>query len=237
MEVSSWWFWLRFWLTTYWVCYPSPLVAQNSSDPETIASQLNFEERAWLWIARKFGVGWLADYHLDDVNEALAARNMSLSTGYIRTSVNRGLLSKISTEGDYGITTLGDLVIDKIVGISTNLNDQRLDGFVLSPMFVIAPSSLVTLTTEVGRSSQKTFIVTNPGRSPLSISNIIVAGVDAPQFSVTPTTVSIPSGASAVFTILHTPSASGEKSASLAIFHDAAGSPLQIVLTALDASL
>ncbi|OGG43600.1 MAG: hypothetical protein A3F84_24070 [Candidatus Handelsmanbacteria bacterium RIFCSPLOWO2_12_FULL_64_10] len=102
----------------------------------------------------------------------------------------------------------------------------------LAPGYSQSSSSLSLGNVNVGSSGTATFTVSNTGTAALNITGITVTGTDASQFTVSPTTFTVNVGAAAqTVTVTFTPTSSGDKSASLSIAHNAAGSPSSVALS------
>ena len=83
---------------------------------------------------------------------------------------------------------------------------------------------------EVSSSATLTFSVSNTGQTDLTVTDM--TGLDGTQFSVSPTSFTIPSGGDAQeVTVTFTPGTPGEVSAILSITHDAEGSPAEVSLS------
>ena len=94
-----------------------------------------------------------------------------------------------------------------------------------------APISLVMDTTFIGSFSQKTLVVSNTGLSNMVVSNITRSGADSTQFAVSPTAFTISPGISQTVTVNFVPASAGGKATILGIYHNASGSPRQVVVS------
>jgi hypothetical protein len=83
---------------------------------------------------------------------------------------------------------------------------------------------------DIGSPVSANLTISNTGTATLNVSGISVGGGDAGMFSVSPTTLSIASGGNQVVTVTFTPGSAGAKTASLAIAHDAPGTPTSVAL-------
>jgi hypothetical protein len=100
------------------------------------------------------------------------------------------------------------------------------------PVVSLAPSSLSFGNQPQGTSSApQTLTLTNTGGSTLSITGIAIAGTNPGDFAQTNNCgTSVPAGASCTFSITFTPTASGNRSATLDITDNAGGSPQHVSL-------
>jgi hypothetical protein len=108
-------------------------------------------------------------------------------------------------------------------------------GVALSPVIGVSPTSLSFSQTVNTASSAQTVTVSNSGSAPLLLSALSLSGAQAAEFSLASGTTcvaggSIAAGASCSVKLTFTPAASGMRSASLAITHNAAGSPSSVTL-------
>jgi Tol biopolymer transport system component len=112
-----------------------------------------------------------------------------------------------------------------------------LSGTGAAPSISLSSSSVAVGNVNVGSSGQATFTVGNSGSASLSVTGITVGGTDASQFTVSPSSFSVASGAAAqTVTVTFTPTSSGAKTASLSIAHNASGSPSTVSLTGTGAA-
>ncbi|MBI2501991.1 MAG: choice-of-anchor D domain-containing protein [Candidatus Latescibacteria bacterium] len=100
-----------------------------------------------------------------------------------------------------------------------------------APGISLSVSSIALGNTSLGSTSQKTLVIANPGSASLSITDVSASGADAAQFTPSPATAAIAPGESQTITVTFAPSATGPKSASLAITHNAASSPATVSLS------
>lgn len=85
--------------------------------------------------------------------------------------------------------------------------------------------------TNVGTMTSGTLTVSNTGDAMLNVTNAVLSGANASEFSVSPTNFSIASGgASQTVTITCTPAANGLRTAMLTLDHDAVGSPAEYTI-------
>ncbi|MBI2502371.1 MAG: choice-of-anchor D domain-containing protein [Candidatus Latescibacteria bacterium] len=98
-------------------------------------------------------------------------------------------------------------------------------------MASLSISALAFDNTNVGSTSQKILTVSNTGTQTLSITGIPVMGTDVGQFGVSPTTATIAAGRNQTLTVTFAPTSAGQKSAALAIAHNAPGSPYTVPLS------
>lgn len=99
-----------------------------------------------------------------------------------------------------------------------------------TPAISLSATSLIFSNVQIGSSDQQTLIVSNTGNTALNVTDIFVSGTDAGLFSVSPTSFSVESGQSEAVTVTFSPTSTGNKSASLLISHNAAGSPTSVSL-------
>jgi CSLREA domain-containing protein len=84
----------------------------------------------------------------------------------------------------------------------------------------------------VGSSTSTNIIINETGTADLTITNATVSGTNAADFSVSPTSLTIPDGGpSQNLTVTCTPSAPGSRTATLSVTHNASGSPATYTLT------
>lgn len=83
----------------------------------------------------------------------------------------------------------------------------------------------------VGQSGQATISVSNTGTADLVISSLAITGTNAAEFSVSPGSATVAAGASQDFTVTLTPAASGTRSATMEITHDATGGSTSVALS------
>lgn len=107
-------------------------------------------------------------------------------------------------------------------------------GIVLSPAAAASPASLSFGTVGISvTSSSQTATLTNSGNGPLSISSIAIAGTHPADFVITSNTcgAKLLAGTSCAVNVAFSPTAAGSRSASLAFYTDAAGSPHTVGLS------
>ncbi len=100
-----------------------------------------------------------------------------------------------------------------------------------APVISVSVSSLTLDSTAVGSVSQKTFSITNIGTADLAVTGIVVSGLDAAQFSVSPSSAILTPGGSRIITVDFLPASAGSKSATLTLVHTAVTSPTTIALS------
>ena len=108
-------------------------------------------------------------------------------------------------------------------------------GVALSPVIGVSPTTLSFTQTVGATSTAQTATVSNTGTAPLAISALSIGGAQAAEYQIAPGSTctaggSLAAGGSCVLMLAFTPSASGARNASLAITHNAAGSPSSITL-------
>jgi len=105
---------------------------------------------------------------------------------------------------------------------------------VVSPTSFCPPSATFG-SVAVGNNSSQLITMTNTasgaGAQPLSVTNATISGPNGGDFTVTPTTATIPPGQSAPFTVKFAPTASGTRDATLTFFtNDPAHATIQVCL-------
>ena len=108
-------------------------------------------------------------------------------------------------------------------------------GVIVAPAVTLAPTSLSFGNQNVGTTSAaQTVTLTNSGNAPLTITSIVVSGVNAADFAQTNTCPISPNtlaaGANCAMTVTFTPSATGARSANISISDNASGSPHSVPL-------
>jgi hypothetical protein len=83
--------------------------------------------------------------------------------------------------------------------------------------------------TQVGKTAQKVFTVTNGSSSSVTVT-LSVGGEDASQFSISPGTALLGAGRSRSFTATFSPTGTGAKTASISIGYGSSGAPLSVSL-------
>ncbi|MBI2952111.1 choice-of-anchor D domain-containing protein, partial [bacterium] len=99
----------------------------------------------------------------------------------------------------------------------------------------LSRARLVFDSTAVGATLQKTLTISNTGQKDLSVTGITVSGTDASQFTVSPTSVTVPAGQAQEVVVTFIPTAGGIKSARLSAGHNAMGDPLSVSLWGIGA--
>ena len=108
-------------------------------------------------------------------------------------------------------------------------------GVALSPVIGVSPTTLSFSQTFTTTSAAQTITVSNSGNAPLTISTLTLSGAQAAEFQIATGTTctaggSVAANASCLVKVAFTPTASGARSASLAITHNATGSPSSVTL-------
>lgn len=96
-----------------------------------------------------------------------------------------------------------------------------------NPVSTLSATSLSFGSVNTSSSSSKTFSVTNSGGSTLTGT----VASNATQFAVSPSTLSVESGATATITVTYTPSAVGAQSGQITLTHNASSSPQTVSVT------
>ncbi len=141
-------------------------------------------------------------------------------------------ISMTFTPGATGSRTATVSVADDAVDSPQTV---ALSGTGVAPAASLTPSSL-TFATQVGTtSSAQTATFANTGTAGLTISSIGITGANAADFAQTNTCpvapASLAASASCTISVKFTPGATGSRSASVTISHDAADSPHTVALT------
>jgi sugar lactone lactonase YvrE len=163
------------------------------------------------------------------------------SDGIITTFAGTG---RSGYSGDGGPATQADLdpPSDLVVDTKGYVYITFMDNFEyvrrvspLKPLEVpsihLSVSSMPFDATNLGSTSEQTFMISNTGKAPLSVTRIGVEGKNFSEFKVSPTSATVDTGASLTVTVRFTPASGGLKSASVSIEHNATGSPSVISLT------
>jgi len=145
---------------------------------------------------------------------------------YVLTAAEQG---KFVCFGVTPVATAGTSPGAEVIAASLSAVDTQL--YTSSPV----PGTLLEMTTAKPADTTKTLMVSNTGTGTLSITGITFGGTDAAKFSVSPNTfpVSITAGGNRVFTITGNGSAAGIFTASMAVAHNAAGSPAKYTLSSV----
>jgi hypothetical protein len=119
-------------------------------------------------------------------------------------------------------------VFDRAVAVT-------LHGAGAAPRVAVSPRELSFGRVPATRSDTRALTVTSAGRAPLEVRRIDVVGPDAGDFAVTgedcTDALALAPGDTCRVTVRFAPTEEGEPSARLALTHDGAGSPSEIVLT------
>ena len=108
-------------------------------------------------------------------------------------------------------------------------------GVASSPVIGVSPTTLSFNQTVGSSSVAQTVTVSNTGNAALSISAVAVAGTQAADFQIASGSTCVAGGsvaanASCVLKLVFTPAAAGARNASVAITHNAVGSPAGVTL-------
>jgi hypothetical protein len=108
-----------------------------------------------------------------------------------------------------------------------------------APVVSLSPASLTFGQENTGTTSTaQTVMLSNTGNASLSITSITIGGTNSGDFAQTNTCgSSVSAGANCMISVTFTPSATGSRSASLAITDNASGSPQTVSLTGTGAQL
>ena len=113
--------------------------------------------------------------------------------------------------------------------------DNIVTLFTVKPGYGSSPAPGSTIhvgSANPGRSITATLTISETGNATLNVTDIQISGSHASNFHVTQTTFSIPDGGPAQsLNIVCTPSASGQRTATLTIYHNAAANPATYTLT------
>jgi hypothetical protein len=119
-------------------------------------------------------------------------------------------------------------------------HDVGLSGFGTAPEFAVSPTSADFGNRAVGSSSaRRTFTVTNTGDAPLVITDALLAGADAGDFTEVTDDCSgqtLAAAATCTVTVAFSPQSYKPKTAVLRFTHNAAGSPTDVTLTGIGTS-
>src|ERR1035441_7286422 len=97
-------------------------------------------------------------------------------------------------------------------------------------------STIVFATVKLGSSVTNLFTVTNSGNAALNLTNVVVTGANAGEFTVSGITLpgSVAAGAAATFKVVFSPTSSGASSATLQITNnDSSHNPFTVTLTGM----
>jgi hypothetical protein len=129
--------------------------------------------------------------------------------------------------GSYTITNTSLTSVNLIVEYSA------INPPVSGPIFNISPSSPLTIPpTAVGSSNSANVTVSNTGTAALDITSITSSN---PEFTIAPTSATIPVGGNQVFVVTFTPTSLGNKTSNLVFTHNASGSPTTYVVNGVGA--
>lgn len=108
-------------------------------------------------------------------------------------------------------------------------------GVALNPVIGVSPTALSFSQTVGASPSAQTVTVSNSGTAPLAISTLALSGAQAAEFQIAAGGTcsaggSVAAGASCSVKLAFAPTATGARSASLGIGHNAAGSPSSVAL-------
>lgn len=108
-------------------------------------------------------------------------------------------------------------------------------GVALSPVIGISPTTLSFSQTVSSTSAAQTVTVSNTGNAALTLSALTLGGAQAAEFQIASGTTctaggSVAANGSCLIKVAFTPTATGARSASLALTHNASGSPSTITL-------
>jgi len=108
-------------------------------------------------------------------------------------------------------------------------------GVALAPVIGLSPTTLSFSQTVNTSSAAQSVTLSNTGSAPLTIGTLSIGGAQATEFQLAAGTTcaaggSVAANASCLINVAFTPAATGARSASLSITHNAAGSPSTIVL-------
>jgi hypothetical protein len=166
-----------------------------------------------------------------------------LSTGATQLTMNYNLPTGISVViailGVPGpsLTGTGSYVIPNAQFVTQGamtITYNNVSPVVAGPIFSASPVSPLTVApTAVGGSNSANVTVSNTGTAALNISGITSSN---PEFSISPTTASIPVAGNQVFVVTFTPSSLGPKTSDLVFTHDAPGSPTTYIVNGVGAS-
>ena len=105
-----------------------------------------------------------------------------------------------------------------------------LSGQAVAPVIAVLPASIAFGNVNLNTPAQQTLTVSNTGDAALNVTGIMATGNNATEFPVSPGSFSVAAGQSQAVTVTFTPAAVGDRSASLAIAHNAGGSPATVPL-------
>jgi trimeric autotransporter adhesin len=108
-------------------------------------------------------------------------------------------------------------------------------GVALSPVIGVSPTTLSFSQTNATTSAAQTITVSNSGNAPLTISALTLGGAQAAEYQIATGTTcsaggSVAANTSCLVKVVFTPTATGARSASLSITHNATGSPSSVTL-------
>ncbi|HMD85798.1 MAG TPA: choice-of-anchor D domain-containing protein [Terriglobia bacterium] len=120
-----------------------------------------------------------------------------------------------------------------------SLNPVSLSGTGMAPVVTLSPANLSFANQYVGTTSAaQTLTLTNTGTASLTKTSIAITGSNASEFAKTSTCgSSVAAGANCTLTLTFTPSATGNRAASLSISDNATGSPQLVSLSGTGTSL
>lgn len=178
----------------------------------------------------------VADFNGDGRLDIAVARNalssVAIYTGNGNGTFGAGFAVTVGS-GPYGLTTADvnadgkpDLIVSNSGGNNVSV---LLNTTASAPAFTLSATVLSAGSVPVFEPKEDIVTVTNNGLTTLTISSVTSS---TPEFSVAPTSVSLPAGYSQEFIITTTPTSAGAKSANIIFTHTVSGSPDTVQVTA-----
>ncbi len=127
----------------------------------------------------------------------------------------------------------GTLVLAHNANPNSNSVALMGTGIAAAPIASVTPNALSFSQVINTSSSAQTVTVSNTGTAPLLLSSVNITGAQASEFTKTPASTcgaSVSAGASCAVLITFAPTATGARSASLVVAHNAAGSTATVAL-------
>lgn len=129
----------------------------------------------------------------------------------------------------------GSLVVTHNAGNGRSSASLSGTGIALTPAIAVSPTALGYSQTVGTPSAPQTAAVSNTGKAALAISALTIGGAQAAEFHIDGASTcaaggSVAAGASCALKVVFTPAATGTRSASLSIGHNASATPTTIAL-------
>ena len=188
---------------------PSSVVVTNTGTDNLVLSSLNV-----------FGFGQAGDF--------------AISAGALPITIAPGASTTINITfkpGAQGLRSSSLSIVDNAVG---SPHTVALSGLGTAPQISVSPQSVIFGSQAVSSTSNpRVVMVANSGTGPMLISSVAISGSNAGDFAVSPgpLPITIQPGASIPVSLTFSPGATGSRSGTLTITHDAAGGSTTLALS------